>query len=276
MHTVYVDNASVDASVEIAQRANGVHIIEKAVNLGYGHACNTGAEHAIGLGADVLFFLNPDTRVDVETVMSCADFLAMHRAVGVAGPLQVEYGHVEPKRFNRWTRRAVRCAAAHPLDHHRYAPFADSEFARWRRARPADVNVSYVNGAGLAIRTDVVMRCGGFDPVYFMYFEDVDLCRKVRSRGYEVVLLPNLEMEHAWGGHDHGERRRLWTVSKYRYLLADPQVTYARALGLASRHLLRDVARGGGNGRAGFEEVTRSLRPGSLVRCSRRRSVGQR
>ncbi len=239
---IYVDNASEDDSVSVARTFGDVHVIRHGTNRGFGHACNAGARFARVVGADVIVFLNPDTRASVATIMACGEYLRKHESVGVVGPLQVEYGSGEERpNFNVWTRRAVRCEGVYPLDHHKSTPLSAREFDERRRTQSELIDVWYVNGGAMAMREEVFRACGGFDTGYFLFFEDVDMCRKVRWLGYRVGLHPGLLVEHAWGGHDEGDRRRAWMTSKYHFLLSDPSLKATARLSLVGAELLKDV-----------------------------------
>jgi GT2 family glycosyltransferase len=62
----------------------------------------------------------------------------------------------------------------------------------------------WVSGAALAVRTAVFEEVGGFDERYFMYFEDVDLCARIRDAGHEIHYLPSTRVEHLGGGSQPG------------------------------------------------------------------------
>jgi GT2 family glycosyltransferase len=242
MHLVYVDNASTDDSVEVVRRIGGVHIVWNRHNRGFAAGAHDGACFASRLGADVLFFLNPDTRASSRAIRTCGDVLMADRLLGVIGPLQTEYGRGDPPQFNMWTRRAVRCATTYPLYHPVVNPMAQEWFDDWRRTRADPIPVWYVNGGAFAIRAEVYCQCGGLDRRYFLFFEEVDLCQRVRRLGYAVALLPNVFVEHAWGGHASEVRLQLWLRGKYRFLLSDTTLRRTHRWRLVGEHLVKDVA----------------------------------
>jgi GT2 family glycosyltransferase len=241
LFVVYVDNASTDESIEIARCAGARHVVINRENVGFAVACNQGAHLASELSADVLFFLNPDTRATRAAILACEVALMADRSLGVVGPLQTEYGRSDPPRFNAWTRRAVLCATTYPLRHSRVTPLGQKEFARWRATSVSPAPVWYVNGAAFAVRTELYHQCGGLDPGYFMFFEEVDLCRRIRALGYGIVLLSDTQVEHAWGGHDSDTRWRHWIRSKYRFLFTDSGLAASRRWQLFCEHVKADA-----------------------------------
>jgi GT2 family glycosyltransferase len=64
--------------------------------------------------------------------------------------------------------------------------------------------VDWVSGAALAVRRDVFRKIDGFDERYFMYFEDIDLCRRVVAAGYTIHYLAETEVFHLGGGSQPG------------------------------------------------------------------------
>lgn len=237
---VYVDNASTDLSREIAYSFPSVTVRSEPQNRGFGAGCNAGAELARSAGADYLFFLNPDTQTQWPAIAECVELLESRPAVGMTGPLQKTLSASSPARYNTWTRRIV-----HPLStgdvliDRLLNPLSDAAFENWLQNAPSFVQTQYVNGAALCMRQELYSELGGFDERYFMFFEEVALCRDVRARGYTVGLCTAASIRHAWGGHDTRARSRAWARSKYFYLLSDPGMSCPQRL----RRFLREIAR---------------------------------
>lgn len=237
---VYVDNASTDESLTIARSHPQVHCLEGSHNTGFGGGCNAGAELARRLGATHLFFLNPDTRAPAEVVRDCVRYLLAHTEASAVTPLQYDLGATIP---NHWSRRAVRCADVPPHEEHRVGAWSAAEFEQQGLREREAVPVSYAQGAALAISDDVFTRGGGFDEWFFLFFEEVDLCRRLHWLGRSTLLLPRLAIEHAWGGHRSGARLRYWLRSKYLFLLGDPDLADrpGRRRRVVARHLTEDL-----------------------------------
>jgi GT2 family glycosyltransferase len=82
-------------------------------------------------------------------------------------------------------------------------------------------DVDWINGACLMVRRDLMKACGGLDEGYFMYFEDIDLCRVFRQKGYRIRHVADADVTHLIGrsGERHREQLNLvWEFSRIRYV----------------------------------------------------------
>lgn len=182
--TILVDNASDDGSLEAAREAApSVRVIETGANLGFALGANRGAAAATG---DVLVFLNPDAAAAPGAVATLVEALLRYPAAGIAGG-----GLVDPR--GRWQPASARFGPARHL-------LLDTTVgrlpARWRRAPHP---VEWVYGTFMAVRGDVFRRLGGFDPAYFCYGEDLDLCHRAAAVGVRTILVPNARAMHGAG-----------------------------------------------------------------------------
>jgi N-acetylglucosaminyl-diphospho-decaprenol L-rhamnosyltransferase len=242
---IVVDNASTDESCQIAGSFERVTLITNANNEGFAAACNI-AVAAAESSVHTLIFLNPDTRLEHGLISGLHEFLESHEEYGVVGPLQLELSQVDidgPDRppYNAWTRKAVKCFGIYPPDQTWIDPMPEQAFRDWlSELGTKTIDVEYVNGAAFAIRKDLFASCGGFDTGYFLFFEEVDLCRRVRRLGYKIALIDGLLVRHAWGGHAEGRRLRFWLKSKYRYIMTDASLPLRGRAKIISRHLKKD------------------------------------
>ena len=172
-------------------------------NLGFAGNCNAGASRAAG---DVLFFLNQDTQAQpgwFEPLMAMFDNLQ----VGIVGPKLVfppapnGTGALPGLTAPRPPATAYSIQSCGGLydggkgPFHRYIGFAADDW----RVNIAE-RVSWTTGAALAVRRDLFEKVSGFDAAYGRgYFEDVDLCEKVKERGYEVWYCPEAVFTHKVG-----------------------------------------------------------------------------
>jgi N-acetylglucosaminyl-diphospho-decaprenol L-rhamnosyltransferase len=95
--------------------------------------------------------------------------------------------------------------------------------AAYRRERgvPSERLAGWLSGSCMLVRREAFDAVGGFDPGYFMYFEDLDLCERVGRAGWDVVYVPEATVEHAGGHATQRHRRRMAKAhhdSAYRYL----------------------------------------------------------
>jgi N-acetylglucosaminyl-diphospho-decaprenol L-rhamnosyltransferase len=195
LEVVVVDNASTDASVEIA-RGYGAKVLENHTNQGLSRAINTGVAVT---GAPWLLVANPDTWLSPGSLRRLLATATSDPRIGCVGPhLANPDGSDYPtgRRFPSMLLGAVHAAVA-PL-------WPDNPATRWYhmagvdRSRPLDVD--WVSGACMLLRRQAFEQAGGFDPGYFMYFEEMDLCLRLHRAGWRVVFDPLAEVKHVVGG----------------------------------------------------------------------------
>jgi N-acetylglucosaminyl-diphospho-decaprenol L-rhamnosyltransferase len=212
---VVVDNACTDGSPDVAREA-GLHVVRRQERGGYGAAVNTGARHAAG---DFFTVLNPDIRFfDTDVIPRlCHHF--MHRQVGLVAPaLELLDGRLQD------------CARRTPTPMNLVFRRWIGEERGWIR-RGGDVE--WVVGACFVMRRSVWDRIGGFDERYFLYFDDVDLCHRVRAAGFTVRFDPTVRVQHAfqaasrrpltaWATRHHMRSAARFFLTNPRYLV-DPR-----------------------------------------------------
>ncbi len=217
LDVVVVDNASVDGSAERAQASHpGIRTIRNDENVGFAAAADQGI-HATH--APWIFVVNPDAEVLAGTFAGILRLAAAKPEVAVIGPLVRESdGTVYPS-----ARRIP--ALSDALGHALIGPF--SKRNRFTRAytlanwdRTSEREVDWVSGSCMFLRRDAVERVGAFDPGYFMYAEDADLCTRMRRAGWGVLFTPVMEVRHERGVSTRGNPRMVWEHSRsiYRYV----------------------------------------------------------
>jgi GT2 family glycosyltransferase len=180
---IVVDNNSGDGSVSFLQEKFGakIKIIANEENAGFGRANNQAAKIAQG---DYLFFLNSDTLVE-EDIFPLLKVCFANPGAGIAAPRLILPGG-SPQEY----------AGGRLPDF----------FSALTRRREKNPKLEWVSGAALAVRKDVFEKVGGFDENYFMYFEDIDLCWRIKLAGYEAVLADSAKVIH-FGGKSLTENR---------------------------------------------------------------------
>lgn len=209
---VVVDNSEcpVQAAQLRAQLPPGAELLVAPSNLGFGAACNWGAAH---LPADGYLLVNPDVRLLPGCVDRLVHAMARNPDIGGIAPSQF-LDEAQTWRFSPawlpcavgvWAReRAMRAVSAQG----RVARAVRAESFRLWAAGDTTLPLRQraLSGAALLVR----QRCldpafGLFDPRYFMYYEDSDLCVRLRRRGWHLAVLPGAKALHLWqmGGHKH-------------------------------------------------------------------------
>ena len=187
---IVVDNDEQSSPSSLAHDRE-VRLVHTGVNLGYGRGVNRGAAMAQG---DFLVISNPDVVVHEGAVDALVDYLVTHRDVGVVAPrIERPDGSLYPSRR---VFPNVALAGVHAL----LAPFwPENPATRRYRAARRDGTVDWVSGAFFVMPRDVFESVGGFDERFFMFAEDMDLCWRVRERGWAVAALDEAVVTHVEG-----------------------------------------------------------------------------
>lgn len=181
-----VDNSSEKTNVaEIANVYDNVKVIQAAKGIGFGKANNIGAEYALSIGAEYLIILNQDTILEADCISNLVKPLSENPDIGITAPITFTYDFQSIEdHFIKWY--LVQCPS---LLYDALGNIAKEYYP-----------MNDVSGACMAIRSETVKKFGLFDPLYFMYMEDVDLCRKMKYLGFKIALVPEAKMAHA---HSH-------------------------------------------------------------------------
>jgi GT2 family glycosyltransferase len=175
------DNASPDDSVAFLEArfaAPAVRVLRSDENRGFGAACNAGAAAA---SAPLLCFLNSDAVFEPNCLGILAARLDRDPHTGIVAPaVRTPEGGLQPDAQGAF-------------------PSAWSLLARSRSWQPEALEPDWVSGVAFAVRRDEFLKLGGFDPAFFMYYEDVDLCRRYRAAGYRVGRELHAAVTHAGG-----------------------------------------------------------------------------
>jgi N-acetylglucosaminyl-diphospho-decaprenol L-rhamnosyltransferase len=198
---VVVDNGSTDGSVTPALAGTtGARLIPNAENLGFARACNQGIR--AGTGRYVLL-LNPDAWLLPGALEALIAFMDAHPDAGAAGPALLDPdGRLQPSGGRLPGLR--RLLALHPLLERLLAVPAD-DLRQRDFGRVAEVEE--VSGACLIARRAAVDQVGGLDEGFFLYFEDLDWCLRLRRAGWRIYYLPEARVVHQWRSrHDPSPR----------------------------------------------------------------------
>lgn len=246
LRLIYVDNASTDGSPDkIEADFPTVEILRNETNTGFANANNRGMSHAFAQGAAYAVLINPDTRTPEGMIGELVAFLKDNPAYGVIGPMQSVYDctNAEDPTANDWSRHALENGEKHVFHH--WLPELPSEAGGDNGRAPGTLEHAYVQGAALAIRRDAAEQAGLFDPVYHTFYEEVDLCRRVRWAGYRVALLKRVRIAHA-GGSESGEppskyRAFHMTRNRFLYLFTEPNIRPSDVVRLTLAWIKDDV-----------------------------------
>ncbi len=175
-----VDNASEDDSVgRIRQTFPAVNVSVNATNLGFGNGLNPTLETLLGDGHEWIWLLNNDTRVEPDTLESLLVHARQHPAAGAVGARIVDMD--PPHAVQTWGGGRIGWWRGH---------------SRHFTAQVADECLDYLTGASMLLRAEALRQTGLFDPRYFLYWEDVDMCLTLRANNWKLTVAPDAVVRH--------------------------------------------------------------------------------
>lgn len=215
---IVVDNDSRDGTVPALTAAYpAMKVVANLNNRGFAKAVNQAL--AVSRGRHMLL-LNSDTIVRDQALATMVTYLDDHPDVGAVSCKQ-------------WTGDGHLNQTCFPFPSIRDHLFYSALFQRISPAMQATAaathavdctqsqDVDWANGACLMIRRSLLQQLGGLDEEFFMYFEDVDLCRRLRQQGYRIHHIAEAEIVHFIGCSSGRDRERLqlvWEFSRIRYV----------------------------------------------------------
>lgn len=195
---IVIDNASSDGSADmIAKTFPAVHLIRNQRNRGFGAASNQGVVKARG---EYIIFLNDDTQVLDCALDKMVAYLEANNSTGIVGARllnddrSVQVGTA--RQFPSFKVLITMLLGVHSLLMKKewlrdYYMIGD----KFSKTQPVD----QVMGASLMTRHQLLKRIGRFDENFWIWFEEVDLCKRVRDAGYAISVLANAEIIHHKG-----------------------------------------------------------------------------
>lgn len=187
---IVVDAGSNDETKKIVQKYCSSVLLIEVRNIGFAASANLGAAYSRG---EILFFLNPDARITKGALDSVVNRFATAGNSEVVGGLLVdEQGIPEKWQAQKFPSLRKILFAHISLGKGFSVKIADSKDNN-------DVFCNWVSGGAIVLKKETFNKLGGFDERYFLYFEDVDLCKRAKNSGIQVVLDPKLRVIHSGG-----------------------------------------------------------------------------
>ncbi len=202
---IVVDNASSDGSVKMLETDfPWVQVIESKENLGFGRANNLGTEYAKG---EYYFLLNSDTVLLNNTIQIFHRYASEHPEDGVLGSILLDSNNLPSHSFSFLPspKRLFKDLIFRYISlFHKFPPYRNKTITE-------PIPVEYITGADLWIPAKVYREVGGFDPDYFLYFEETDLQKRIHEKGIRRTIIPGPQITHLEGGSDNGP---IWTRNR--------------------------------------------------------------
>ena len=206
LEVIVVDNNSSDGSqTELPKLFPSIIFLSLYENRGFGAANNAGAKKAKG---EFLFFVNNDTLFLEETITGLKNILLSQTKCGIVSPKSLNEDRTFQLSFGEF-------------------PSIRSEFGAMKMAKDSSLQAKeevvskrpikkdWTTGAAIMIKRKLFESVGGFDELFFMYFEDIDLCKAVNKKGYDVFYIPTISLIH-FGGKSY-EKNNSRILFEYRH-----------------------------------------------------------
>ena len=193
-----IDNASQDDVDRVSILFPQVVLTKNEHNVGFARALNSG----LGQGsAPYILILNPDTIVNSGFFESLLRYMEEHRDVGIAGPKILDVDGViqasarsHPTPLTAFFGRTSMLSRWFPNN-----PVTTQNLLTLKSDGSSPMGVDWVSGACMMVRREAVKSVGLLDEHFFMYWEDADWCRRMRSKGWKVVYFPQVSVIHYVG-----------------------------------------------------------------------------
>ncbi|HEY4990589.1 MAG TPA: glycosyltransferase family 2 protein [Nakamurella sp.] len=197
VRVVLADNGSTDGSVERAATRAGVRLLRTGSNLGYGAAANAGVA-VLDPAISWVLVINPDVVLGAGSIDALLAAAERHPGAGAVGPLiATPEGVVYPSARQL---PSIGAGMGHALFGWWWPSNPWTRRYRQDAAEPVERTAGWLSGSCLFLRREAFAQVDGFDPAYFMYFEDVDLGGRLAAAGWSSVYCPTARVVHQ-GGH---------------------------------------------------------------------------
>lgn len=194
IEVLIVDNCSNDGKLEeFSQDFPDFQFIQNTGNNGFANGCNLGASKAKG---DYLFFLNPDTIAKDDAIEKLLNFAAKNRHVGIVSCHQKNAN----ESYERTIRLFPSILTLFGFSRAIYRKINQSKIRDQYNPNNTVIYPDWVSGSVVFMSREWFQQIEGWNEDYWMYYEDIDICKRVHESNGKVALLQNVEIIHNHGG----------------------------------------------------------------------------
>ncbi len=212
---VVVDNSSQDNSIKKLEKLNNIKLIKSNENNGFASGNNIGIKYAIENGAQYILLLNNDTTIEKNAISILVEQLKNHNELGIIGSRIMYYDNRELINYCGGDINWLKATSIHNNYKEKFNNNIEKFFY-----------TNFITGCCMLIKKEVFEKVGYLPEEYFMYYEDVDFCIKVKEAGYKLGIDTNSVIYHkvsaSSGGEDNafsikwGTRNRIIFINKYK------------------------------------------------------------
>lgn len=213
-----MDNGSDDQDgKKLAEEFPGINLLRLETNQGFAGGCNAGMRYCLDKNADLIWLLNNDTTIPVDSLDKLLAVSQANQKAAALGASIVE---------NEEDGRAKTVQARGVID------FTKAKTYLKRDAQGPVVECEWLSGSNLLLRSDALKEAGLFDESYFLYFEDTELCHRLRLKGWKCILVPDALIAHTGNASTTGKRRfwRDYYYTRNRFLFFSQYLPGAKRL----------------------------------------------
>lgn len=209
---IVVDNQSKSEDLDLLEQhlyTAKFQLIKSEDNLGFGGGNHLGFEHAKGTH---LAFINNDAELTENSILQLLNYSKTHPKVGCLGLKQVD---ADGNTF-KYSYRQFIDLKYHLFDQKKPIKYY-SKLYNYDLSQPFTVDL--VSGAFMFFKTEAYVKAGGFDPKIFLFYEEMDICLRLKKQGYATQFYPNSTFIHYMGkSSENVALKREFTVS-YLYVI---------------------------------------------------------
>ena len=198
LNVIVVDNASTDDADRIARRFPDVKLTLNAQNIGFGAAINYALTTC---DAPYTVIINPDSLTRNGFLPTVIDYMQTYTDVGIVGPMILdESGGIQgsarsfPNPLTSLFGRNSPITKMYPNN-----SITRANILTLTSDLATPMPVDWVSGACMVVRREAIDQVNGFDEQFFLYWEDTDLCQRVKDAGWKIVYLPACKIIHIGG-----------------------------------------------------------------------------
>jgi len=225
-----IDNASPDGSGnQLASQLPTNEFLQLPTNTGYAGGNNIGIKLALKENAKYIFILNPDVRIEPDTISLCVNAAEADKSIGAINPVQLDDDgySIDPKFRNTIL-----------------LPLGLKSTVYNKDELPKIADVRELLGAALFLSSQAIEHVGGFDPLYFAYGEETDLCKRLRFHNFRLVLMGQVTLRHLRTKESQGVSSRILFLrlkGLYLGILKDPWRSFRRSLKLVTSQFIDEL-----------------------------------
>lgn len=223
-----IDNASEDDTVNfIKKNYPYIKIIENTNNLGFGAANNIGLRYAVANGYEYVYLINQDAWISPSSILKLVEIAETHVEYGIISPMQY-YANKKELDYN--------FLHALPIE------IRKNFYSRNKTLNEIyDTRGGTIPAAHWLIRTESLIKVGGFSPTFFHYGEDDNLVNRMVYHGYKVGIVPHISAVHNREGRFSNRSKEMHLIlTRWKKIVANPNLTILSVLNGISKKIIID------------------------------------